>query len=382
MVKGRIIPVVGGQFGSEGKGAVVTWLTREACDAIDSEASGTPYPLVVRIGGPNAGHTGYGRDLRKWVTRTLPIATIDKRCGVAIAQSSEIDTTVLHEELDAMKEFDAEGRIWIDPQATLLDETHKTWERSHQLHERLGSTAKGIGAARAARIMRSATLWEDAAAASRLESRLVKVSELCRDHLDKGGDVFIETSQGYGLGLHAGFYPFCTSADCTAADAVAAVGLPAQVYDVHPWVVLRTFPIRVAGTSGPLKDETSWAALSEISNGHIKPEMTTVTKKIRRVGGWDQGLAVEACRANGAPDCSVALTFLDYLYPGSYEEDTAQKLAAATLYRIRAMGSLTADAIGIGARIRLVTTGPATAIRIPDSLYEREPVVVAREVAE
>lgn len=373
MREGKIIPVVGGQFGSEGKGAVVTFLTRKLCDL--AERSGSLFPLVVRIGGPNAGHTGYDEAGDKWVTRTVPIAAIDNRALIAIAQGSEIDTTVLHEELEAMAKFGVADRIWIDPQATLLDETHKTWERSHQMHERLGSTGKGIGAARASRTMRDAKLWSDAAAASALQDRTARVSELCREHLDAGGDVIIETSQGYGLGLHAGFYPFCTSADCTAADAVAAVGLPPHRYDVDPWVVLRTFPIRVAGNSGPLFEETTWEELGAMTHGHIKPEMTTVTKKIRRVGKWDLKLAQEACLVNGAPECNVALTFLDYWHPGSFGEDTLIKLSLAEIHTLRSLS------LQLGARIRMVTTGPATAIAIPEKVHEGAPILAPSDLA-
>lgn len=363
---GRIIPVVGGQFGSEGKGAVVTFLTRKLADI--AERTGSLYPLVVRIGGPNAGHTGYDEAGDKWVTRTIPIAAIDSRALIAIAQGSEIDTTVLHAELEAMAQFGVADRIWIDPQATLLDETHKTWEKSHQMHERLGSTGKGIGAARASRIMRDAHIWRDAANASGLADRMANVSELCRSHLDAGGDVIIETSQGFGLGLHAGFYPFCTSTDCTATDALAAVGLPVLPYRIEPWVVLRTYPIRVAGNSGPLFQETTWEELGAMTHGHIKPETTTVTKKVRRVGKWDPELARRAVLANGGEGCSVALTFLDYLHPGSYGEDTLQKLSVAEIHMLRATASQ------IGARIRMVTTGPATAIAIPDKAFEGAPI--------
>ena len=125
--------------------------------------------------------------------------------------------------------------------------------------------------------------------------------------------MLLEGTQGYGLGLHAGNYPYCTSSDCRAIDFCAMAG-------VNPWdpevktfdifVVLRTYPIRVAGNSGPMKGETSWEELG------FEPERTTVTQKIRRVGTWDADLARAAVVANGgAPTVKIALTMFDYVFP-------------------------------------------------------------------
>jgi len=79
------------------------------------------------------------------------------------------------------------------------------------------------------------------------------------------------------------------------------------------WVVFRTFPIRVAGNSGPMVSETSWQALN------LPEEMTTVTKRVRRVGGWDAALAYQALLANGgpAPWVCIALTMVDQISPGA-----------------------------------------------------------------
>jgi hypothetical protein len=113
---------------------------------------------------------------------------------------------------------------------------------------------------------------------------------------DRNRSVIIEATQGYGLGLHAGWYPKCTSRDVRAIDALAEVGIsPWQpgVDRVLVWVVFRPFPIRVAGDSGELRNETSWDDLG------LPPEYTTVTQKVRRVGMWDPDLARQALWANG-----------------------------------------------------------------------------------
>jgi hypothetical protein len=79
------------------------------------------------------------------------------------------------------------------------------------------------------------------------------------------------------------------------------------VTELEVWVVFRTRPIRVAGNSGPLHGETSWDKIG------IEPEITTVTKRQRRVGTWDQQLAYQAVMSNGGPEkVKVWLSMMDY----------------------------------------------------------------------
>jgi adenylosuccinate synthase len=85
---------------------------------------------------------------------------------------------------------------------------------------------------------------------------------------------------------------------------------PTLADDYHVWVVLRRFPIRVAGPSGELRGETSWEELG------LPAEKTTVTKKVRRVGEWDPKLARDAVRANGGPAIvRIAYTMVDQCRP-------------------------------------------------------------------
>ena len=126
----------------------------------------------------------------------------------------------------------------------------------------------------------------------------------------------IEGTQGYGLSLHtSGFYPFCTSRECTPQALYAETGInPANADQVEVVMVVRTFPIRVGGNSGPLANEITWEQLGGMTGGYVRtPEITTVTKKIRRIAKVDFGLIQEAvlqCRPT-----AVALTFFDYLHP-------------------------------------------------------------------
>jgi adenylosuccinate synthase len=127
-------------------------------------------------------------------------------------------------------------------------------------------------------------------------------------------DVILESTQGFGLSLHAsGYYPFCTSADLTPGQILNDCGLSSRL-DHRVLMVMRTYPIRVGGNSGPLYSEKSWEEMEAITNGYIKrPERTTVTKIPRRIGGWDSSLAKRAVRVC-RPD-AIALTFLDYVFP-------------------------------------------------------------------
>jgi adenylosuccinate synthase len=87
---------------------------------------------------------------------------------------------------------------------------------------------------------------------------------------------------------------------------------------ISPWVTpdleilvcMRVYPIRVAGNSGPMHEETTWEALG------LPVELTTVTRKPRRVGLWDGELAAAAIRAN--PGGRIHLSMLDQL-PGAVE---------------------------------------------------------------
>lgn len=317
--------VVGGQFGSEGKGAVTGMLAKQA-EEYDEHLT------VVRVAGPNAGHSAVDDQGRKWALRQIPVAAVTARSArLVIGAGSEIDQIVLAQEIEALDAagFDVSSRLWIDSQATLITEENRRAEGGNDgpLQSRIGSTGKGIGAARADRIWRKAPLWGSTINAPHGPTqRGGDTGEQLRRWMTQEieSTVIIEGTQGYGLGLHAGHYPYCTSSDCRAIDFLAMAGISpwthlnvsGQAAHLEVWVVLRTFPIRVAGNSGPLHDEIDWAILGEETGGYVQEERTTVTKKVRRVGRWDRQLAAAAVQANGGyPTVKVALTFADYWWP-------------------------------------------------------------------
>jgi adenylosuccinate synthase len=264
--------------------------------------------------------------LLEFKLQQIPVASVvNHNAQLAIAAGAEIDPHILASEIAETK---CQGRLIIDRQATILDAAHSEAERAGEPHgqagitKEIGSTGKGVGAARADRLWRKARIVDGFDEWPNVEKG--DVASLAREWLWTGGTVMVEGTQGFGLGLHAGYYPFCTSSDCRAIDFLSMAGISPwwpEVTEFEVWVVLRTYPIRVAGNSGPLRNETSWGKLSKRTDGYIQSEKTTVTKKVRRVGEWDDDLAAEAIQANGGPSrtVKVALTFIDYWFPSLAE---------------------------------------------------------------
>lgn len=294
----NITTLVGAQAGSEGKGAIAAHLARLGA-----------YRGWVRTGGPNAGHTFY-HEGRKWVARSVPCGWIDPDAWLYIGPGAVIDPDVLVAEI---REIEAAGyeigdRLKIDPRATVITPHQHHGEGGVEgvAHQRIGSTGEGVGLARMARINRG-SLLED----SRLVHRSAQEEERLAEWigvLDVGADlgaVMLEGTQGSKLSLTNGPWPYCTSADTNSAQLISDAGMSPGDF-TKCILVARTFPIRVAGNSGPLPLETTWGELN------LSPETTTVTKKVRRVGWWTDEWVREAILLNRP--ATLALTFLDYVF--------------------------------------------------------------------
>lgn len=297
--------VVGGQLGSEGKGHVCAQLALRDLDGQTHAA--------VRVAGPNAGHTTYDQAGHRFAFRQLPVAAVvNPAARLFIAAGSEVEIEVLRHEIDWAERFGhkVRGRLYIDRQVTILEEAHKQTEAFGQLKKRLGSTQKGIGAARCERLMRRARIGADHGTELAQLGAVCDTAPILRRLLQQDAQVVIEGTQGYGLGLHAGFYPYCTSSDCRAIDFLSMAGLnPSDADQYGVLLVARVYPIRVAGSSGPLRDETSWEALG------LPEERTTVTNLVRRVGLWDSELVRDAVAANGGREVvRVVITMLDQMF--------------------------------------------------------------------
>lgn len=349
--------VVGAQYGSEAKGHVTQRLTERA------QASSRDTPHVVRVAGPNAGHTGYDAGGHAWALRQVPVAAVTRGSVVlGVAAGSEIDPPVLLDEYDRLLNAGLlrNKALWVHGEATIIEDAHKDIESAGaDLVHKIGSTGKGIGAARADRIMRKAKrVIDDEGFMAELTKRGIPVTGPA--HMPIGEHIIVEGTQGYGLGLRAGHYPQCTSSDCRAIDFLAMAGVNPWKADVlNIWAVARMFPIRVAGNSGPLKDETTWEALG------LPEERTTVTKKVRRVGMPDWDLVARAVLANGgAPTVRLALTMVDQMFPSTRDKGIAailndDKMTKNVLGYIRDVERMTEAKVG------MFTTGPDTASFMP-----------------
>lgn len=274
--------VVGGQFGSEGKGKVALELARTA-----KEDSVT----LVRVGGPNSGHTGYDASGRRFALRQLPAGSIDRDVDVVFPAGSYIDVDVLFREIEELDY--PRDKIFVSKYAKVIMPEHKAWEVEAGLSGAIGSTGSGVGAAVMASVAREAENFPltsyDAEHFSQLDRFVCDTSAFLRKQLLEDTRVIIEGSQGFGLSLlEGGYWPKATARSTTASAALSEAGLsPLDVDDIY--LVLRSFPIRVAGqSSGPLTNETSWAKIAhDVGRDDDISEYTTVTQKLRRVAKFD-----------------------------------------------------------------------------------------------
>lgn len=296
---GHIDVVVGGQYGSEGKGAVAAALVKSR-----------QYDALIRVAGPNAGHTVIDKGGVPRALRQIPAAgLLDTVPNLYIAPGSEVDIEVLRADLALYEAAGVPtlGRLYVSPEATVISRYHHTLEASPNFGNE-GSTRKGIGAARSERILRKVQRVADVDPAPFDELGVIIGSPSLADR------AMVEGTQGYWLGSHAGLYPYCTSSDCRAIDFLAMAGCTFQ--SAQAMVVFRSYPIRIAGNSGPLEHETTWEEIG------VPPEFTTVTKKMRRVGWWESSRLFDAIHQNRIGDRwpNVAMTFMDYLSPDPVEQ--------------------------------------------------------------
>jgi adenylosuccinate synthase len=295
--------VVGGQYGSEGKGKLSAFVTLN--EQID---------ICIRCGGPNSGHSFVGEDGTNVVLRQLPTGFLRPQTRLLVPAGALVNLEVLLSELERFKLNP--GRIGIDRNAAIIQQIDLTQEAELKLRERISSTLSGVGAAVARRALRGSDVMLASEAADScpwLRPLIVDVAAEANRAVDQGKNILIEGTQGFGLSLyHSPHYPHVTSRDTTAAGFLSEVGIsPRCVTEII--VVFRTFPIRVAGKqAGCMHDEINWETIQRES-GYPEPvtEYTTVTGKLRRVSRFDWDLARSAVTLNRPT--SLAVTGLDYL---------------------------------------------------------------------
>jgi len=290
--------VVGGQFGGEGKGKVAHYLARE----MNAKAA-------VRVGGSNSGHTVIDPLGNALILRHLPTPSILPDVMCILGAGSYIDVDILFDEID--RTGLTADRLLIDPNAVVVTRDEITTEMNSTLRSSIGSTQSGTGAAVIRRISRdgSVRLARDD---ERLKPFVMPVVPYMRNLLSNGERIIVEGTQGFGLSLlHTPHYPFATSRDTSASAFVSEAGLsPLDVDDIV--LVIRTYPIRVGGNSGPLTNEIDWSVVTKnCGQQHKIEEFTSVTKTLRRVGHIDMSLLVAAIEVNNPT--KIVLNHIDYL---------------------------------------------------------------------
>jgi adenylosuccinate synthase len=222
-------------------------------------------------------------------------------------------------------------------------------ERNSSLRQSIGSTLSGTGAAVARRISREPSVLF-AKEEKRLGQFIKPVVPFLRNSLKAGQGIIIEGTQGFGLSLlHSKYYPYVTSRDTTAAAFVSEAGLsPLDVDDVV--LVLRAFPIRVGGNSGPLPNEIHWGVLTQESKNDTPIlEHTSVTKTVRRVGRFDPEIVRQAIMVNNPT--RIVLNHLDYIDASCKQEQTLTHKSATFVTDVEKSIHNQIDYVGFGPEI-------------------------------
>jgi len=281
--------VIGGFFGDEGKGKIISYL------ALHDKPS-----IVVRGGaGPNAGHTIKDGD-KIYKVRMLPSGFLNRDARVMIGPGVVVNPNVLLKEID---DFDVNGRAYVDNNCGIIEQSHRNADSKGQLKEKIGSTGSGTGPANAERAMRTLKLAKEI---DSLKKFLIDVPLEVNSALDRNENVLIEGTQGTHLSLWHGTYPFVTTKDVTASGICADVGIgPKRVDEVI--VVFKSYLTRVG--TGPMPGELD---ASEASKKGWE-EFGTVTGRLRRAAEFNFDLAKRAVMLSSATQISI--TKLDVRFP-------------------------------------------------------------------
>lgn len=293
--------VVDGQFGSTGKGALSAWLGEQLY-----RSSHRGFEGAIYSGGPNSGHTCWFED-EQIILKQLPTFAVycHKRginMPIYLSAGAVIDRDILKAEAERYPGV----RIFVHPNAAIVTDEDKAAEKEGTIAQVAG-TRSGTGAAIARKILR------DPIAIARNSLGKVAENVVIQEHRIKPdqGCYFMEVAQGFSLGINSHFYPKVTSRECTVMQGLADARIPPRFLS-RCYMAVRTFPIRVGNVDGLSSGdwyedqlETDWETIG------VAPELTTVTKRVRRVATFSMTQFYEACHAND-PDF-VFVSHADYL---------------------------------------------------------------------
>ncbi len=339
--KAKNVVVIGAQWGDEGKGKIVDWLTESAQG-------------VVRFqGGHNAGHTLVTGG-RKTVLRLIPSGVLHERVPILIGNGVVLSLAALLQEIG---ELEAAGirvrdRLRISPACPLVLPVHVALDKARERalgDVKIGTTGRGIGPAYEDKVARRALRVQDLADPDRFSARLESLLELhnfmlvhyykteplpfapMRDELlamapaivpmiadvaelihaarARGDSLLFEGAQGALLDIDHGTYPYVTSSNCIAGAATTGSGVGPQMLD-YVLGIVKAYTTRVGTGPFPteLTDETG------VTLGRRGNEFGSVTGRPRRCGWIDVPALRRSFELNGVDgQCITKLDVLDTL---------------------------------------------------------------------
>ena len=335
---GKNVIVIGAQWGDEGKGKIVDWLTDRAA-------------AVVRFqGGHNAGHTlVIGGE--KTVLKLIPSGILREDVQCLIGNGVVLSPTALFEELAMLegKGVPARRRLKISPACPLILPSHVALDKAREHAKgaaKIGTTGRGIGPAYEDKIARravrvadlfhrerfaaklgeildyhnfvlknyfraepvafQATLEQCLDLVPQLEPMVADVTVILHELRERGENVLFEGAQGALLDVDHGTYPYVTSSNTTAGGAATGTGLGPRYFDQVLGIV-KAYTTRVG--EGPMPTELFDAMGEHLARrGH---EFGSVTGRPRRCG-WFDVVAMRRSIINNSVT-SVCITKLDVL---------------------------------------------------------------------
>ncbi len=322
----KVIVVVGGQWGDEGKGAIVDLLAEHA-------------DIVARYaGGNNAGHTVVvGK--AKFKFHLLPSGIIHPRVLNILGNGMVVDPSVLAGEIESLEQrgFSISAKnLAISDRAHVITQQHIDKDREEG--GKIGTTSRGIGPCYTDKISRKGVrmgdfILGDHPMGRKLKGFVTDTSSLIHEALAKKENILIEGAQGTMLDVDHGTYPFVTSSNPTSGGACTGLGIgPTSISSVVG--VFKAYTTRVGGGPFPTEqgtqeeidreersDEVTGEDVEKANDGvpyfvgkvmrRQGREYGTTTGRSRRCGWFDAVAARYAIRVNGLS--AIVLTKIDVL---------------------------------------------------------------------
>lgn len=363
------VVVVGTQWGDEGKGKIVDWLT--------DHASG-----VVRFqGGHNAGHTLVVGD-KVYKLNLVPSGIVRAGVNCYVGNGVVLDIHHLLSEIDQLEAggLEVRSRLKISPGCPLVMPYHIAVDRAREAakcaEKRIGTTGKGIGptfedkvARRALRVYDlfhperfaeklkenldyhnfvltrylsadaldyEAMLNQVMADAERVKPMVVDVSAELNAAYKSGKNMLFEGAQGTLLDIDHGTYPFVTSSNCVAGQAAAGAGIGPGMLN-YILGITKAYCTRVGGGPFPSELDIETEGTPGYQMSQVGREFGTVTGRKRRCGWFDVPALKRSIQINGIT--GLCITKLDVL-------DGLSELKICTGYKL---DGKTLDLLPIGA---------------------------------